>query len=78
MLFFAGVTAVLFTYPLDIVRARLAFQVTGEHFYTGIIDTVTKIFQTEGGVRALYKGFSPTVLGMIPYAGMGVLNFGLI
>lgn len=41
----AGVTAVTFTYPLDAIRARLAFQVTGEHIYSGITDTAVKMFQ---------------------------------
>ncbi|XP_035231354.1 graves disease carrier protein-like isoform X2 [Stegodyphus dumicola] len=71
----AGVTAVLMTYPLDVVRARLAFQVTGEHVYTGIVHTLFCIFRTEGGMRALYKGLSPTVLGMIPYAGLSFYSF---
>lgn len=34
----AGVTAVAMTYPLDTIRARLSFQVKGEHKYKGIID----------------------------------------
>lgn len=71
----AGVTAVMFTYPLDVVRARLAFQVSGEHIYSGILDTISCIVKTEGGVRALYKGLSPTVLGMIPYAGLSFYVF---
>ncbi|GFQ65351.1 graves disease carrier protein homolog [Trichonephila clavata] len=71
----AGVTAVMMTYPLDVVRARLAFQVTGEHVYSGIYDTLSCIFRTEGGMRALYKGLSPTVLGMIPYAGLSFYVF---
>lgn len=33
----AGMTAVICTYPLDVVRARLAFQVKGDHRYSGII-----------------------------------------
>ena len=41
----AGITAVTLTYPLDTIRARLAFQVTGEHVYTGIIHTSIKIFK---------------------------------
>lgn len=41
----AGVTAVLLTYPLDTIRARLAFQVTGEHRYTGILHVATCIFR---------------------------------
>jgi hypothetical protein len=41
----AGVTAVSLTYPLDTIRARLAFQVTGEHVYTGIVHTALSIFK---------------------------------
>lgn len=41
----AGVTAATLTYPLDTIRARLAFQVTGEHLYTGIIHTAASIFK---------------------------------
>ncbi|XP_013794130.1 graves disease carrier protein-like [Limulus polyphemus] len=71
----AGVTAVLCTYPLDIVRARLAFQVAGDHMYNGILHTLVCIFKSEGGIRALYKGLSPTIMGMIPYAGLSFYVF---
>lgn len=37
-------TAVICTYPLDVVRARLAFQVTGEHRYTGIANAFHTIY----------------------------------
>lgn len=37
-------TAVICTYPLDVVRARLAFQVTGDHRYTGIINAFQTIY----------------------------------
>ena len=40
----AGMTAVSTTYPLDVIRSRLAFQYTGEHIYSGIIDSVKKIY----------------------------------
>ncbi|XP_043276337.1 graves disease carrier protein-like isoform X2 [Venturia canescens] len=71
----AGVTAVLLTYPLDTIRARLAFQVTGEHVYTGIAHTAITIFKDEGGLRALYRGFLPSIIGMIPYAGFSFYSF---
>lgn len=71
----AGVTAVLLTYPLDVVRARLAFQVTGEHIYNGISHAMRTIFQTEGGIVALYRGLVPTIMGMIPYAGLSFYSF---
>lgn len=41
----AGITAVTLTYPLDTIRARLAFQVTGEHVYTGVVHTAITIFK---------------------------------
>ncbi|KAK0083895.1 hypothetical protein PV325_007982 [Microctonus aethiopoides] len=71
----AGVTAVTLTYPLDTIRARLAFQVAGEHIYTGIIHTAVSIFRDEGGFTALYRGFWPTIIGMIPYAGFSFYAF---
>ncbi|KAB0399545.1 hypothetical protein E2I00_005425 [Balaenoptera physalus] len=37
-------TAVICTYPLDMVRVRLAFQVKGEHTYTGIIHAFKTIY----------------------------------
>lgn len=71
----AGVTAVFLTYPLDTIRARLAFQVSGEHVYTGIVNAAVTIFKSEGGFRALYRGFTATVCGMIPYAGLSFYCF---
>lgn len=71
----AGVTAVLATYPLDMVRARLAFQVNGQHIYSGILDTIVNIFKKEGGILALYKGLTPTLIGMVPYAGINFYVF---
>ena len=66
---FTGMTAVMLTYPLDIIRARLAFQVTGEDVYTGISHAFKVIFTEEGGIRGLYRGIMPTMMGMAPYAG---------
>jgi solute carrier family 25 protein 16 len=74
----AGLTAVTLTYPLDTIRARLAFQVTGEHKYVGIIHTATCILKEEGGARALYRGFLPTLMGMAPYAGLSFYCFEML
>jgi len=57
------------------VRARLAFQITGQHKYDGIVHTMSTIIKQEGGIRALYRGFLPTVMGMIPYAGLSFYSF---
>lgn len=40
----AGITAVTSTYPLDVIRSRLAFQYKGEHIYGGIFDSIKKIY----------------------------------
>ena len=69
-----GVTAVFFTYPLDMVRARLAYQVH-EQRYRSILHTLTSIPKQEGGLIALYRGFSPAIIGMIPYAGTAFYTY---
>ncbi|XP_077999448.1 solute carrier family 25 member 16-like [Glandiceps talaboti] len=71
----AGVTAVTCTYPLDMIRARLAFQVKGEHIYNGIIDAIKSIYKKEGGLRALYSGYTPTILGIMPYGALSFYTF---
>ncbi|XP_037660628.1 graves disease carrier protein-like [Choloepus didactylus] len=71
-------TAVVCTYPLDMVRVRLAFQVKGEHTYTGIIHAFKTIYAKEGGVLGFYRGLMPTILGMAPYAGVSFFTFGTL
>lgn len=71
----AGITAATFTYPLDVIRSRLAFQISGQHIYSGIANAAVTIFKEEGGTRALYRGFTPTLIGMVPYAGLSFYCF---
>ncbi|CAG0886639.1 unnamed protein product [Darwinula stevensoni] len=72
----AGTVAVTSTYPLDIVRTRLAFQVKGEHVYYGIMNALQKMFH-ENGWRAYYKGYAATVAGILPYSGSSFYFFDL-
>ncbi|EXB66845.1 Mitochondrial substrate carrier family protein B [Morus notabilis] len=72
----SGGTAVLCTYPLDLARTRLAYQVvdTRGSFeykspYKGIKDVLFSVYK-EGGVRGLYRGVGPTLIGILPYAGL--------
>ncbi|XP_066269654.1 mitochondrial coenzyme A transporter SLC25A42-like [Branchiostoma lanceolatum] len=68
----AGVTATTCTYPLDMVRARMA--VTKKAKYSSLPDCFAHIIKEEGG-RTLYRGFTPTILGVIPYAGTSFFTY---
>ncbi|CAG2197717.1 GDA [Mytilus edulis] len=70
----AGISAVSITYPLDIIRARIAFQVTGDHLCIGLTETAGCIIKQDG-IMGLYRGMTPTLLGMIPYAGTTFFSF---
>ncbi|KAI1503914.1 mitochondrial carrier protein LEU5 [Biscogniauxia marginata] len=100
----AGVTSVLFTYPLEVIRVRLAFET--KHRSSSLTDICNKIYHEHplpkpppaavdpaSGVKGVagvattvravaphsglinfYRGFSTTILGMIPYAGVSFLT----
>jgi solute carrier family 25 protein 42 len=71
---FAGLTAVVITYPLDLVRAQLAMQDHGgPRKYRGVTDALVRIPQ-QNGVAALYRGMAPSLLGVAPYSG---IKFGV-
>ncbi|CAL8308583.1 unnamed protein product [Lota lota] len=68
----AGTTAAILTYPLDMVRARMA--VTAREMYSNILHVFVRISQEEG-LRTLYRGFTPTILGVIPYSGITFFTY---
>ncbi|RVX67661.1 hypothetical protein B0A52_08190 [Exophiala mesophila] len=99
----AGVTSVFFTYPLEVIRVRLAFetkqdsrsslaricrQIYHEHppqpqalAGHGSIAAASNIATQaipKTGLANFYRGFSPTILGMLPYAGMSFLTHDTI
>ena len=63
----AGLTAAVVTYPLDMVRARMA--VSRLNRYNTLRHTFSVIYKEEG-IRAFYYGFVPTIIGIVPYAGV--------
>ncbi|XP_055959941.1 uncharacterized protein LOC126660662 isoform X2 [Mercurialis annua] len=65
----AGITAASTTYPLDLVRTRLAAQ-TNVIYYKGIFHALQTI-TTEEGVFGLYKGLGATLLGVGPNIAIG-------
>ncbi|KAF6819253.1 mitochondrial carrier protein LEU5 [Colletotrichum musicola] len=93
----AGVTSVFFTYPLEVIRVRLAFETKhGGSSLTAICRRIynERFVRTTGtaaseaaaispaiaaiappsGLINFYRGFAPTILGMLPYAGMSFLT----
>ncbi|KAM0256277.1 hypothetical protein ACHAQJ_005042 [Trichoderma viride] len=102
----AGVTSVFFTYPLEVVRVRLAFETRrdGRSSLTSIcrqiyhehpieksqtpklpnspavataVDSATAAVESvapRAGLVNFYRGFAPTMLGMLPYAGVSFLT----
>ncbi|KAJ5122334.1 Mitochondrial carrier protein LEU5 [Penicillium atrosanguineum] len=105
----AGITSVFFTYPLELVRVRLAFETkkssrsslkdicrqiyneritspsrgAASHASTtvaaaeSVSSTVNKAVPRSGFAN-FYRGFGPTILGMVPYAGMSFLTHDTI
>lgn len=60
----AGVSSTLVTYPLELLKTRLTIQ---RDVYDGLFDAFVKILK-EGGPGELYRGLTPSLIGVIPYA----------
>ncbi|XP_064974694.1 mitochondrial adenine nucleotide transporter ADNT1-like isoform X2 [Musa acuminata AAA Group] len=70
----AGIIAMSATYPMDMVRGRITVQTEKSPYqYRGMFNALGTVYREEG-FRALYKGWLPSVIGVIPYVG---LNFAV-
>ncbi|OWB56843.1 hypothetical protein B5S28_g2757 [[Candida] boidinii] len=74
----AGATSLFFVYSLDYARTRLANDAkaakgNGERQFNGLVDVYKKTLASDG-IAGLYRGFLPSVVGIIVYRG---LYFGL-
>ncbi|CAI4689482.1 ADM_collapsed_G0042290.mRNA.1.CDS.1 [Saccharomyces cerevisiae] len=74
----AGGLSLLFVYSLDYARTRLTADARGskstsQRQFNGLLDVYKKTLKTDG-LLGLYRGFVPSVLGIIVYRG---LYFGL-
>jgi solute carrier family 25 protein 16 len=93
----AGLFSVFFTYPLEVIRVRLAFE-TRQANRSTLRSICKKIYEEHpppvrhhptnpltaaathvvdaaphSGITNFYRGFTPTLLGMVPYAGASFL-----
>jgi solute carrier family 25 (adenine nucleotide translocator) protein 4/5/6/31 len=75
----AGATSLLFVYSLDYARTRLANDAKsskkggGDRQFNGLIDVYKKTLASDG-IAGLYRGFLPSVAGIVVYRG---LYFGM-
>jgi len=74
----AGATSLLFVYSLDYARTRLAndnknAKTGGDRQFNGLIDVYKKTLASDG-IAGLYRGFMPSVAGIVVYRG---LYFGM-
>ncbi|KAI1610770.1 solute carrier family 25 [Exophiala viscosa] len=99
----AGITSVFFTYPLEVIRVRLAFETKRDSHSSlsricqqiyheqapqpqtlagqspvAVVSNVVHQAAPKSGLANFYRGFSPTLLGMLPYAGMSFLTHDTI
>lgn len=65
----AGGLSLVMAYPLDIVRARYMVQ-QGKHQYQTLYEAVASMYKLEGA-RSFSRGLVPSLLGTLPYTGIG-------
>uniref|UniRef100_A0A6G1S7E7 Solute carrier family 25 member 42 n=1 Tax=Aceria tosichella TaxID=561515 RepID=A0A6G1S7E7_9ACAR len=67
----AGLVSSICTYPLDLARARMAVSQSDKVRLTEIFKTLV----IKDGYLALYRGCLPSILGIIPYAGVTFFTY---
>lgn len=70
----AGASSLLFVYSLDYARTRLAndnksSKAGGTRQFNGLVDVYKKTLASDG-IAGLYRGFVPSVVGIIVYRGL--------
>lgn len=70
----AGAASLLFVYSLDYARTRLANDAKsakggGARQFNGLVDVYKKTLASDG-IAGLYRGFVPSVVGIIVYRGL--------
>ena len=70
----AGASSLLFVYSLDYARTRLANDAKsakggGARQFNGLVDVYKKTLASDG-IAGLYRGFVPSVVGIVVYRGL--------
>lgn len=70
----AGAVAQTAIYPMDLVKTRLQTHVCASGKAPGL-GTLSKDILVQEGPRAFYRGLIPSLLGIIPYAGIDLAAY---
>ncbi|KAK8106386.1 hypothetical protein PG999_009745, partial [Apiospora kogelbergensis] len=72
----AGVTSVFFTYPLEVMQdiPRATDPQSGTGGVASAASATAAVVTPRTGIINFYRGFSMTMLGMVPYAGISFLT----
>lgn len=74
----AGATSTTCTYPLDLMRARFAANSTDKKKRFPSYHVAFRRATEREGIRSLYSGLFPTLVGIMPYAGCSFACFETI
>lgn len=72
--FTKGLLAVITTYPMDVVRARLAFRIGQKQNFSPRAE-LASYFTSTNSITSIYRGFLPTAAGMCIYSGVSFFIF---
>jgi len=72
----SGLVSAFSIYPLHVVRIRLSAAPTGT--YSGIIDAVKKISQTEGKVKPFFSGLQASSYLIIMSSGLNFMSYDIM
>ena len=67
----AGLFSSICTYPLDLARARMAVSDSDKVRLSDVFKTLVR----KNGYLALYRGFLPSIIGIVPYAGVTFFTY---
>uniref|UniRef100_A0A1I8IGT4 EF-hand domain-containing protein n=1 Tax=Macrostomum lignano TaxID=282301 RepID=A0A1I8IGT4_9PLAT len=64
----AGATSQTMIYPMEVAKTRMCLRKTGQ-YPGGLVGCLASVYR-EGGTRALFRGYTINLAGILPYAGI--------
>ena len=71
---FGGICAVLVGHPFDLIKTRLQTAPPGT--YSGALDVTSKTIRADG-LRGLYRGMGPPLIGVTPIFALSFFSYDL-